>query len=1121
MHGLYLYHKEGMDINMQKLQSETASGVFFEEDTSGKLKIVKIQRSCVHDGPGLRTTIFFRGCALRCLWCQNPEALSFRPDGEDMELSTEEIAEVVLRDRTYYQSSRGGVTLSGGEPFLQDTQSMKILLSLLKEQGCHISAETALYAPWENISELIPYIDLFIVDLKAVGGEGLHEKLTGKDNSLIRGNLEKLLGMDVKTRLRMLMVPGHNDSEENIRDAAGYVKSLGFEKIELMKYHNMYEDKAGRLGLEVPVLSITPDQSLLSLKNGIELFKKYGVSACNDDLNENPPTAGFTDRVLSIRDNIRESDRAICFEASRLKTKYYKENDGFKKPTPIHRAERLKYVLKNKKTIVYPGELLVGNFTGKRVAGQVWEEQYGTLYTTFLYKADKQTPVKFISTPEERRDFHINVLPYWLMKSTVMRGHKTVGDLVLNLSRVAETSTGFNNNFAAIAHFVVNFERILKLGTTGIKEEIKKAAEEHPENNQDFYKGALVSLEALEIWAGRYADRLMAMGGAETDLKRKKELLKMAGICRHVPKYPARTFHEALQSMMFLHIALCIEAYENAVSFGRVDQILYPYYKRDLEAGIITYEEAKELLCMFILKMDEVILVNDGDGILNVSKLFETLSVDQALTFGGVDKGGDDAVNDVTYMLIDACELQPLAVNMCARIHKDSPQKYLDRLAQIYINGCPMPEMFSDNIYIDTLMKHYDTTLENARNYSIVGCVEPVASDDHFGNTDCANMNLCLPMLQALKGHEHDLWSFGLNLQIEKLVTRLIEYSLKDGGKLSKSIVARRESTVARRNKRRGLYEYDPPEDMDELLTRFQTRLNALAKSVLGDQQVIEKALRDYFTTPLASSLYRGCIESGKDAYEGGTHFNTAGIQAVGVTDVADSLYAINELVFKNKTYTLDEILRAIDADFEGADNQKIRADLLAVPKFGDDSSPECAKWVTKVMEIYNNALDCVPYALRNGKYTAGYYALNVSDRYGIKTPALPSGRLKGAPLANSVAPHYGMEKADLLSSLNALAEVDFTDYAVNGTTATFTIDSALFPGKEGISNLSSIFRTFLTTGGMQFQPNIISRDLLTDAYNNPEKYKYLMVRVAGYCAYFNELSNDLKKVIINRTCYS
>ena len=1081
--------------------------------TKTGLRVVKVQRSCVHDGPGLRTTIFFRGCALRCQWCQNPEIIGAVSQKGDADLTAEGIAEIVLRDAKYYRATGGGVTLSGGEPFLQDRDSLIGLLSALKEEDIPIAIETALCAPWESIEAALPYVGLFLVDLKAIDSD-LHKELTGRDNKLILSNLEKLVKTGAKIKMRMLMVPGLNDSEEQIKKAANYIKDLGFGSIELMRYHNMYEDKAARLGLEVPLLGITGEQSLRALKQGIDLFKEHGVRACSDDLAKRPPTAQFTQRVLDIREAIREAPRSICFEVSRLKTEYYKKFDGFSKPVHIHRAERLRHVLQNKSIKVYPGELLAGNFTAKRVAGQIWEEQYGALYAMFIGRADRQTPVKFYSTRKERVGFYFDVFPYWLMKGTLMRGHTGPKHLFLSLARVAETSTGFNNNLAAIAHFIVNFERILKLGTTGLKAEAEAMARTHPENNPDFYKGAVLSLQALEDWAARYAAHLWALAAGEGDATRQTELETMAKICARVPKYPARTFREALQSMMFLQIALCTEAYENAVSYGRFDQILYPYYKSDLEAGRITYDEAKELLCLFVLKMDEVILVNDGDGVLNVSKLFETLSVDQALTFGGVDRDGSDAVNDVTYMCIDACELQPLAVNMCARIHANNPQKYLDRLAEIYINGCPMPELFGDEVYIESLQKHYpDTTLGNARDYAIIGCVEPIASDDHFGNTDSANMNLALPLLQAMKGHEHDLWQLPFNLQVEKMTTRMVEFFLP-------KLKVPREKAVDKRNHKRGMYEYNPPKDMDELLARFKTRLNTLARGILADQQIIEKALSEYFTTPLASSLYRGCMESGKDAYEGGTHYNTAGIQAVGVTDVAESLHAVDELVFRQKKYTMEQLLRALDANFEGPENKQLRADILAVPKFGDDSSRTPVQWVDRVMQIYNEALAQCPYAVRNGNYTAGYYALNTADRYGLKTQALPSGRLKGTPLANSVAPAYAFENADLLSSLNALTQANFTEYAANGTTATFTIDSALFPGEQGVKNLGSIFKTFFTSGGMQFQPNIISRELLLDAYENPEKHKYLMVRVAGYCSYFNELSDDLKKVIINRTCY-
>ncbi|MHA1338536.1 MAG: pyruvate formate lyase family protein [Promethearchaeota archaeon] len=1100
-------------------ESNSKGKIEIRSKSSPKLNIFKIQRTCVYDGPGIRTTVFFQGCNLRCRWCQNPEGQSFKGI-DNKKYSIDEILEIVLRDKKYYIATNGGITLSGGEPFLQQPESLMYFIKRLKDEGLTVVAETSLHAPWENISKVAPYIDLFYVDLKVVGDEELHKNLTKQGTSLIYSNLEKLLEMKANIKFRMVIVPGLNDSENNIKAAAEFLKSINYNSIELLKYHNLYEEKAKKLGLIQESLNISYEQSVEALKKALKLFRNMGIKAENTDLDTKREKAQFTERVKKIQDDIRENDRSLCIESALLKTKYYRKN-GFKKPVYIHRAESLAYILKNKTIKIYPQELLVGNFTSKRMAGQLWPEYYGTLYILILYRINRQKPYPFKISLKDRLKFYFKIFPFWLNHNIINITHPNIFDYLINLSRNAEIKVGFNNNWAAIAHFIVNFERILKLGTTGIKNEIRKIQRENPQNNQNFYEATLIALEGLEIFAQRYSEHLAKLAEKEKDPTRKKELEELSKICAHVPKYPARTFHEALQSMLFLQIALCHESYENAISFGRLDQILYPYYKKDLEKGRITYEKAKELLCLFVLKMEELILVNDGDSFLNLSNLFETVSTDQAVTFGGVDKDGNDATNDVTYMLLDACELQTVSIDFSARIHKDSPQKYMERIARGYLKGSPIPQLHSDDIYIKALLKHYDTTLENARNYSIVGCVEPVASDDHFGNTDCANINVCMPFLQALKGQNYDLWNHGFFDHITRFLLHYIKFIFKN----QRFRIARFVNRICNKiidllDIKLGVYKYNPVKNMDQLLDRFQEKLNKVAKLVLSEHQNIERSLRTYFPTPLTSSLFKGCLKRGKDVYEGGCDFNSSGIQPVGITDVADSLFAINEVVFKKKLYTINEVINAIDNNFKGEKYKKIRKALLSVPKFGDDSSPEASQWVNKVLEIYNNALDSVPNVPRNGRYSAGYYALNLCNRYGKNTPALPSGRKAGVPLANSITPHYGMPQADLLSALNAISWVDFAERSENGTTATLHIDSSLFQGQEGVKNLAAIFKTYLTSGGMQLQPNVINREILLEAYHNPEKHKYLLVRIAGYCEYFHALSDEMKRIIINRTCY-
>ncbi|MCL2630903.1 MAG: radical SAM protein [Firmicutes bacterium] len=1081
------------------------------------LNIYKIQRTCVHDGPGLRTTVFFQGCSLRCKWCQNPESLKTASETPSP-YTLESALEIISRDSKYYIATTGGVTLSGGEPFLQDKESLLEFVKALKKQGYHISAETSLNAPFATIEALSKYIDLFLVDFKVIGNDEKHKELTGASNKLISENFDKLTQLKANIAVRMVVVPNFNDSDKDIENASEFFKEKGISSVELLRYHDMYLSKAYKLGLEVAKLDISPETAITALDNATQKFNALGIKAFAREAGARNE-AKFSDRVISVRKAIRSAPRAVCMEVDLLKTKYYKKFKGFKKPVAIHRGERLKYVLQNKTIKVYPEELLVGNFTTKRVAGQVWAEQYGALYVTFIHQINRQKPVSFQCTAKEKSLFYRKLFPFWLKKGIIWRSHPSIKSLFQTIARTADRIAGFNNNFAAIAHYIVNFERFLERGTSGLIAEIEEKLKANPENTN--YKGMIESLKGLEIFGERYAKLLNEEAEKEQDPIRKKELKTIATTCERVPKFPATNYREALQSMLLLMISLCLEAYENAVSLGRVDQILYPYYKKDIEAGLITKEEAEELLHLFVLKLDECVLVNDGEGFLSISQNFETLSTDQSITFGGVDKDGNDATNDITYMLISACELQPLAINMTARIHDNSPDEYIERLAQIYINGCPMPELFSDKEYIESLSRHYPKAgIENIRNYSIVGCVEPCCNDDHFGNTDCANMNLVLPFLQALKGQKYELWNYGFKEQAEKLYTHMIKYANRKKPNLNK-IIAKREEKLRKRDIKRGRYIYNPPSTMEQLLADFQLRLNELAGGILGDQQRVERALQKYFVTPLASSLYRGCVESGKDAYEGGCEYNTAGIQAIGVTDVADSLYALNELCFKSGKYTLLEMIEAIDKNFVGEKNQAILKDILLIPKFGEDGENETVYWIDKVLDIYNKALDSCPYATRNGNYTAGYYALNVNDRYGKRTGAIPSGRLKGVPLANSVMPHYGMEESDLLSTLNSMAKVNYADFAVNGSTGTLHIDAALFPGEEGVKNLASIFKTYLTTGGMQLQPNVISKELLLEAYHNPDKHRYLMVRVAGYCAYFQELSDELKRIIVNRTCYS
>lgn len=1075
-----------------------------DTDSANTLNVLRIQRTCVHDGPGIRTVVFFRGCRMRCKWCHNPEAQPFGP--RDARISVDNVLLHVLRDKAYYASSHGGVTLSGGEPLLQQPASLVELVSCLKRENIHVTIETAGDAPWAAFAACLPFVDLFLVDLKTAGDDDRHVRLTARHFAPVEDNLRRLAAANATVLFRMCIVPGHNDSDESIAAVAELLTSLGQDSIELLRYHDLHEGKARRLHVAQEPLHIPPQSASEALARATRAFVSLGISVRS--LEDRDSGQGFPKRVQNIQREIRESGPEVCIESARLKTAYYKKH-GFDDPVPIHRARALRYVLNHKTVVVHPNELLVGNFTSKRVGGNVWIEYFASTMAVHFWRLDRQKPVSFRCSATDKARFYTELLPFWAKHSLVAKAMPSVKDLALFAVRTFDKRAGFNNNMAAIAHFIVNSERVLRLGTKGLAGQVRAKAKGSSGPQADFYEGVLLALWGLEEFGLRYARALHQLCEEETDAVRREELRAMAEVCTRVPKHPARTFHEALQSILFLQIALCTESFENAISLGRLDQLLMPYYEADRAAGRIDYDKARELIACFVLKFDEIVFLNDGDSALQLGKLFESLSPVESITVGGVDRDGKDATNDVTYMFLDVCELRFIGVNMTARIHRDSPARYVERIARVYLSGSPMPELFNDEVYMLALRNRYGVGPRDARNYSIVGCVEPVATDDHFANTDCANVNVVLPFLQALKGDSRPLFRFGALGHADEGLVRW------------GSVTAKRKRSRALDAAVNRLVTYAPPRNLDDLMERFQHRLTELVADVLADHQTIERALGADFHTPLASCLFDGCLRSGKDVYEGGATINTSGIQAVGVTDVADSLRALQEVVFERKLFTIEQILRAMDADFEGEENRRIHEALKAVRKFGDDEAIDAHLWVNRVLEVYVRALEAAEHTTRNGRYVAGYYGLNVNRIYGMKTPSLPSGRLRGTPLANSICPHYGMQAADLTSALNAVAKVDFEKFAPNGTTLTSTIDAGLFPGEQGARNLAGLIKGFFDQGGMQFQPNLVSRELLLDAYNNPGKHKDLVVRIAGYCAYFDDLSDELKKEILGRSYYA
>ncbi len=604
---------------------------------------------------------------------------------------------------------------------------------------------------------------------------------------------------------------------------------------------------------------------------------------------------------------------------------------------------------------------------------------------------------------------------------------------------------------------------MLRLGVEGYLESIKG-------KEGDFYDAVRIVCDALLVYAQRLSAAARNMAKREGDSQRRAELEEIARVCAKVPAKPAETFHEALQSLWLTHMAINLESLNSAVSFGRMDQYLYPFYRRDLQEGRITRKKAKELLLCFTAKACEhVFLLSE-----RISQYHGGYLVVQAAIVGGMNREGGDGVNDLTYIFLEVMEEAGLRdPNYQVRVHQGSPSEYLNRVAEVVRRGNGMPAIFGDEASIASLVLH-GYPLEEARDYAVVGCVELALPGKSFFSTDAGLFNLAI----------------------------CLELALNQGRRFGSK---RREGALT-----------PPPRqlrDINQVVEAFRGQLDYMVKKMIGDFRVVERGNRDYHPTPLSSMLVDGCLESGRDLTAGGAMYNSSGIQGVGVADVADSLAALDEVVFRKKRYTLEEVVEALKADFVGY--QRMQAELKKAPKYGNDH-PLPDGYAHLVVGMFHDIL--AKYRnTRGGPYVPGFYSVTCHVAFGKRCGALPSGRNAGTPLASSLSPCNGSELHGPTTALQSVARVD-SRLMPNGCAVNLRFDPHSLEGEKGVRNLVGLVQGFMKQGGMQLQFNVLDPQILEDARRHPGKYPGLVVRVAGYCAYFDDLPDSTKEEIISRT---
>ena len=625
-----------------------------------------------------------------------------------------------------------------------------------------------------------------------------------------------------------------------------------------------------------------------------------------------------------------------------------------------------------------------------------------------------------------------------------------------------------------------------------------------------------MSCEAAITYAHRYALLAREMAAKENNTARRAELEQIARNCDNVPENGATSFYEACQSFWFIQMLLQTESSGHSISPGRFDQYMYPYFKADLDKGAITREFAQELMDCIWVKLNDLNKVRDAAS----AEGFAGYSLFQNLIAGGQTKDGEDATNDLSFMCINATlhVLLPQP-SFSIRVWNKSPHEFLLRAAEVTRTGVGLPAYYNDEVIIPALMSR-GVTLEDAREYNIIGCVEPQKAGKTWGWHDAAFFNMCRP----------------LELVFSNGMDEGEQVGLRTGD----------------------IGEFDT---FEKFFDAYKKQMKYMISLLVNADNAIDMAHAERCPLPYLSSMVEDCIGRGKTPEQGGAVYNFTGPQGFGIANIADSLYAIKTLVYEQKKFSLSELKEALAHNFgkdssaetvkavteqvaaalaakgqtvteaevgqiyesvsrtlntaDSARYNEIRESILAVDKFGndvpevDELAREAAYTYTKPLETYKNP--------RGGIFQAGLYPVSANVPLGAQTGATPDGRYAHTPVADGVSPSAGMDTHGPTASANSVAKLDH-GIASNGTLFNMKFHPSALAGKSGLESFVALIRGYFDQKGMHMQFNVVSRETLRDAQAHPEKYKSLVVRVAGYSALFTTLSKSLQDDIINRT---
>ena len=824
-------------------------------------------------------------------------------------------------------------------------------------------------------------------------------------------------------------------------------------------------------------------------------------------------------RIQKLVDALYEHMPVIESARAKLITESYKETEG--EPIITRRAKAFAHILHNIPIIIRDNELIVGSSTIAPRGCQTFPEFSYEWLEAELDTVATRTADPFEIAEETKAELK-EADKYWKGKTTSELATSYMAPEAIKAIEHNIFTPG-NYFYNGVGHVTVKYWEVLEIGFEGIMEKAQKeldgcsVGDGNYARKSHFLEAVILSCKAVIDYAGRYAKLAQEMAAQTSDPVRKQELFVIAENCSRVPAKGAQNFYEACQSFWFVQQLLQMESSGHSISPGRFDQYMYPYYKKDMKAGTITREFAQELMDCIWVKLNDLNKCRDAAS----AEGFAGYSLFQNLIAGGQNKEGEDVTNDLSVMCIQASMHVHLpAPSLSVRVWNGSPHEFLIKAAELTRTGIGLPAYYNDE-EIRPALQHRGLSLEDAREYTIIGCVEPQKAGKTEGWHDAAFFNMCRPL-------------------------ELVFSNGMDKGEMV------------------GIPTGDVTQmkTFDEFFDAYKKQMEYCISLLVNADNAIDVAHAERCPLPFLSCMIDDCLKEGKSVQEGGAVYNFTGPQGFGIANMADGLFAIRKLVYEDKKVSMKELKEALAWNYDkGLDAQsagdmtemimkamqkagrnvdastaegllktfmgmkpgeqktqrfkEIHDMIDEVPKFGNDIpevdyfAREVAYTYSKPLQKYNNP--------RGGKFQAGLYPVSANVPLGGQTGATPDGRYAHTPVADGVSPSAGKDVKGPTAAATSVSRLDHFIVS-NGTLFNQKFHPSALSGREGLEKFVALIRGYFDQKGMHMQFNVVDRQTLLDAQEHPEKYKHLVVRVAGYSALFTTLSRSLQDDIIRRT---